>query len=65
MEADNAGLVRITFPPRLDSEMGPSRAKAHLYLSSFATLWHGFTVVFPLQYSKGHRIGAPRAIANY
>jgi glutathione S-transferase len=75
VEADNTGLVLITFPPSLDSEMGRfltqhygvrHREQRHtLIFSSFATLWHGFTVIFPLLYGKGLRLAGPRAIADY
>jgi hypothetical protein len=75
VEADNAGLVLITFPPSLDSEMGRfltqhygvrHREQRHTFIFSyFATLWHGFTVIFPLLYRKGLRVAGPRAIADY
>lgn len=75
MEADNSGLVLITFPPSLDSELGRfltqhyglrHREQRHTFIfSSFATLWHGFTFIFPLLYGKGLRLAGPRAIADY
>jgi hypothetical protein len=75
VDADNAGPVLITFPPSLDSEMGRfltehygvrHREQRHTFIfSSFATLWHGFTVIFPLLYRKELRLAGPRAIADY
>lgn len=75
MEADNTGLVLITFPPSLDSELarflaqhyglGVREQRHTLIFSSFATLWHGFTVIFPLLYGKGVRLAGPRAIADH
>ena len=65
----------ITFPPSLDSELSrfllthyqiPHREHRHtLILSSFATLWHGYTVRFPLLYSDSYRLNTVRKMIDY
>lgn len=67
--------VLITFPPSLDSETGrflvehygiESCERRHaLIFSSFVTMWHGFTPVFPLLYGDSFRLAGPRAIVDY
>src|ERR1039458_7166435 len=67
--------VLITFPPRLDSETSrfliehyaiESREKRHtMIFSFFVTLWHGYTVVFPLLYSDSFRLVGPRPIVDH
>jgi glutathione S-transferase len=67
--------VLITFPPSLDSELGrflvehygiEHQEKRHtLIFSSFVTLWHGGTVIFPLLYSDSFRLVGPRGMAKY
>jgi glutathione S-transferase len=70
-----ADPVLITFPPSLDSELARfllvhygvrHREQRHaLVFSSFATLWHGFTPVFPLLYADGYRCRGPRAVVEH
>jgi glutathione S-transferase len=65
----------ITFPPSLDSELArfllrhygvENREERHtLIFSSFATLGHGATVVFPLLYGDSIKLVGPRAIAEH
>jgi glutathione S-transferase len=65
----------ITFPPSLDSELSrfllahyqiPHREQRHaLILSSFATLWHGYTVRFPLLYGDSYRLNTVRKMIDY
>jgi glutathione S-transferase len=65
----------ITFPPSLDSELArfvlahyqiPHREQRHtLILSSFATLWHGYTVRFPLLYGDSYRLNTARKMIDY
>ncbi len=65
----------ITFPPSLDSELGRFLVqhygiqcceKRHaLIFSSFATLRHGGTVIFPLLYDEFLKLAGPLAIASY
>src|ERR1022692_9562 len=67
--------VLITFPPSLDCEMSrflvehygiESCEQRHaLVFSSFVTLWHGFSPVFPLLYSDSFRLVGPRPIVDY
>jgi glutathione S-transferase len=67
--------VLITFPPSLDSELGrflvehygvQHREQPHaLIFSFFATLWHGWTVIFPLLYSDSFKLVGPRAMSEY
>jgi glutathione S-transferase len=67
--------VLITFPPSLDSETSrfliehygiESRERRHtLIFSSFDTLWHGYTVVFPLLYNDTFRLVGPRPIVDH
>ena len=67
--------VLITFPPSLDSELGRflvqhygvqhSEQRHTLVFSSFVTLWHGSTVIFPLLYGKSFKLAGPRAISEY
>jgi glutathione S-transferase len=67
--------ILITFPPSLDSELSRflvehygirHQERPHaLVFSSFVTLWHAGTVVFPLLYSKSFRLAGPRAITKY
>ncbi|MDQ2920654.1 MAG: hypothetical protein M3R52_03410 [Acidobacteriota bacterium] len=65
----------ITFPPSLDCELSrfllthyqiPHREQPHvLILSSFATLWHGYTVNFPLLYSDSYRLTTLREMIDH
>jgi glutathione S-transferase len=65
----------ITFPPSLDSELSrflltcyqiPHREQRHVIIfSSFATLWHGYTVRFPLLYSDSYRLNTVRKMIDY
>jgi len=67
--------ILITFPPSLDCELGRFLVQHYgvqyqeqrhaLIFSSFATLRHGFTVIFPLLYDKSTKLVGPLAIANY
>lgn len=67
--------VLITFPPSLDSELARflvehygirCQERPHAFVFSFFyTLWHGYTVVFPLLYGNSVRLVRPRAIADY
>ena len=67
--------VLITFPPSLDSELGRFLAEHYgvryreqphaLIFSFFATLWHGWTVIFPLLYSDSFKLVGPRAMSDY
>jgi glutathione S-transferase len=67
--------VLITFPPSLDSETSrflvqhygiESCERRHaLIFSTFLTLWHGFTPVFPLLYSDSFRLVGPRPIVDH
>jgi glutathione S-transferase len=64
----------ITFPPSLDSELArfllvhyrvPHVERSHaLVFSSFVTLWHGWTPVFPLLYGQGFAVTGPRALVE-
>jgi len=76
VESNSASsLILITFPPSLDSELARflvqhygvrCREQRHTFIfSSFATLWHGFTVIFPLFYNNTVTLAGPRAIADY
>lgn len=66
--------VLITFPPSLDSETArflvehygiESVEQRHtLIFSSFATLWHGFTPIFPLLYSDSYKLAGPHPIVD-
>ena len=71
----SAEPVLITFPPSLDSELSrfliehygiqyQERAHAFGYVL-FATLRHGFTVIFPLLYGNSLRLVGPLTIAQY
>ena len=65
----------ITFPPSLDCELGrfllthyqiPHTEQRHaLIFSSFATLWHGHTVHFPVLYGDSYRLGNVREMVDY
>jgi glutathione S-transferase len=67
--------ILITFPPSLDSELArfllahyqiPHVEQRHvLIFSSFATLWHGYTVRFPLLYSDSYRLSTVRMMIDY
>jgi glutathione S-transferase len=67
--------VLITFPPSLDSELGrflmqhygvQYHEQRHAFIfSTFATLWHGSTVIFPLLYDEFLKLPGPAAIARY
>jgi glutathione S-transferase len=67
--------VLITFPPSLDSELSrflvqhygiESCERRHtLIFSSFMTLWHGYTVIFPLLYSDSFKLVGPRPMVDY
>jgi len=65
----------ITFPPSLDSEFSrfllshyrlSHREQRHVIIfSSFATLWHGYTLRFPLLYSDSYRLTTVRQMIDY
>jgi glutathione S-transferase len=67
--------VLITFPPSLDSELSrflvehygiQCQEEPHtIVFSFFYTLWHGYTVVFPMLYGNSMRLVGPRAMADY
>ncbi|HXM59852.1 MAG TPA: hypothetical protein VN950_03280 [Terriglobales bacterium] len=67
--------VLITFPPSLDSETSrflvehyrvESSEKRHtLIFSSFITLWHACTPVFPLLYGDSFKLVGPRPIVDH
>jgi len=67
--------ILFTYPPSLDCELGrflleyygvhyTERRHAFIF-SSFVTLWHGFTVIFPLLCGKSLRLVGPLSIADY
>jgi glutathione S-transferase len=66
--------VLITFPPSLDSELSrfvvdhygvQHREQRHtLVFSSFVTLWHGRSVVFPMLYGDAVVLVGPRAMID-
>ena len=65
----------ITFPPSLDSEFSrfllthyqiPYREQRHVIIfSSFFTLWHGYTVRFPLFYDGSQHLDTARKIVDH
>jgi glutathione S-transferase len=65
----------ITFPPSLDCELGrfllshyrvPYEERRHAFgFSIFPTLWHGFTLLFPLVYSDSYRLDTVRKMIDY
>jgi glutathione S-transferase len=67
--------VLITFPPSLDSETSrfliehyglESCERRHtLIFSTLVTLWHGYTVVFPLLYGDSFKLAGPRPIVDH
>lgn len=67
--------VLITFPPSLDSETSrflvqhygiESCERRHaLIFSTFVTLWHGFTLKFPLLYGDSFQLVGPRPIVDH
>jgi glutathione S-transferase len=67
--------ILITFPPSLDSELARfllehygirHEERPHaLIFSSFITLWHGRTVIFPLLYGDSLRLVGPRSMSEY
>lgn len=75
MTNPNKDPVLITFPPSLDSELArfllshyrvEHQEQRHTFLYSFLyTLWHGYTLVFPLLYGKGMTLVGPRPISEY
>jgi len=72
---DTRDPILITFPPSLDSELARfllehygvrHEERPHaLIFSFFVTLWHGFTVIFPLLYGDSLRLVGPRAMSEY
>ncbi len=70
-----AKATLITFPPSLDSELSRflvthyrvdhDEQRHTLVFSSFATLWHGATVLFPLLYSDSYRLSTVRQIVDH
>jgi len=70
-----SGPILITFPPSLDSELGRlllqhyavhHTEQRHAFIfASLATLWHGYTVIFPLLYGESLRLTGPASIAGY
>ncbi len=75
MEPTAHNPILITFPPSLDSELGrflvqhygvQHSERRHTFIfSSFVTLWHGSTVIFPLLYDESLKLAGPRAIADH
>jgi len=67
--------ILITFPPSLDSELSRfltghygiehEEHRHTLYFCFGATLWHGFTVIFPLLYGDNLKLVGPRPMADY
>jgi glutathione S-transferase len=67
--------VLITFPPALDSELSrfllahygvEHEERRHtLFFSSFATLWHGRSLLFPLVYSDAYQLDTVRKMIDY
>ncbi len=67
--------VLITFPPSLDSELArfllqhygvAYREQQHAFIfSTFATLWRGSTVIFPLLYDESLHLAGPKPIAAH
>ncbi len=65
----------ITFPPSLDSELSrfllthyqiPHQEQRHVIIfSSFFTLWHGYSVRFPLLYSDSYCLNTVRKIIDH
>jgi glutathione S-transferase len=65
----------ITFPPSLDSELArflvthyevPHKENRHtIIISSFFTLWHGFTPLFPLLYSDSYRLSTVHQMVDH
>ena len=70
-----ADTTLITFPPSTDCELSrfllthyqiPHREQRHVIIfSSFFTLWHGYTVRFPLLYSDSYRFNTVRKIVDH
>lgn len=67
--------VLITFPPSLDCELGRFLLEHYgvgncerrhtLIFSSFATLWHGYSPVFPLFYNDSFKLVGPRPLVDH
>src|SRR5215475_9092030 len=65
----------ITFPPSLDSELSRflvshyrishTETRHTIIISSFFTLWHGYTVLFPLLYSDSYRFSTVRQMIDH
>ena len=65
----------ITFPPSLDCELSRfllthyrvsyDERRHVIIFSSFATLWHGYTLLFPLAYSDRYRLDTARKMIDY
>ena len=65
----------ITFPPSLDSELSRfllahyqirhEERRHTLIFCFFVTLWHGFTLLFPLFYGRALRLDTVRKIADH
>lgn len=65
----------ITFPPSLDSELSRfllthyeiahTERRHTMIFSTFVTLWHGYTVRFPLLYSDAYRFNTVRKIIDH
>jgi len=72
---DTALPVLVTFPPSIDCELARfllvhyrvryREVRHALVFSSFSTLWHGLTPVFPLVYADGLRCRRPRGIVEH
>jgi glutathione S-transferase len=72
---NTADPVLVTFPPSIDCELARfllvhyrvryREVRHALLFSSFSTLWHGFTPVFPLVYGDGYRCRRPRGIVAH
>jgi len=67
--------VLITFPPALDSELSRfllahygvvhEERRHTLFFSSFATLWYGRSILFPLVYSDAYQLDTVRKMIDY
>ncbi len=65
----------ITFPPSLDSELSrfllahyriSHEEQRHAFIFTFfATLWHGYTLLFPLLYGPSYRLDTARRIVDH
>jgi glutathione S-transferase len=73
--ASATAATLITFPPSLDCELArflltyygvTYEERRHVIIfSSFATLWHGATLLFPLAYNARYRLDTARRMIDY